>query len=104
LKKDSAKAQELYQQAEAVGRLLTQTAPPLAASLATGLEIERQALLAQSEDPGAQARLAKVTAAQGALLKAWEDLQAQEKQNPPQSSEARLQNQKTLVEKILAQL
>jgi hypothetical protein len=104
LKKDSAKAQELYQQAEAVGHLLTQTTPALAAGLATGLEAERQALLAQGEAAGTQQPMPKVTAAQGALQKAWEDLQAQEKQNPPQSPEACLQNQKILVEQIRAQL
>jgi hypothetical protein len=104
LRKETAAAQELYQKAEAIGQMLTRTAPPLASSLAAGLEVERQALVARSEAPGARQQLAKVEAAQEALQKSWEDLQVQEKTNPPKTPEARLENQKQLVEKILAQL
>jgi len=103
LRKDAA-SRELYQKAEAVGQLLTRTTPPLASSLAAGLEVQRQALLAQSDDAGARSKLAKIETAQANLQKAWEDLQAQEKQNPPKTPEARLENQKRLVETLLAQL
>jgi len=104
LRKETAAAQELYQKSEAIGQMLTRTTPPLASSLAAGLEVERQALIARSENPEARQKLAKVEAAQEALQKSWEDLQAQEKSNPPKTPEARLENQKQLVEKILAQL
>ena len=105
---DPKRADELYQQAVQVAALLTRTSPANADAAFTGLELERQTLLAQSTSPGVSqppaGQLAKIEAAQRELERKWRELQAQEQAQPPVSVEERLAHQKSLLEAALAGL
>jgi len=106
---EEAQAEEAYRQAEQIGQMLYRANPPLAESLAAGLEIERQALSAQIGNRSGvmtaeRTRLKQIDAARRNLERLWKELQEKERLQPPAGAEAWLNDQKSLVEAVLSSL
>lgn len=101
------KAAQYYQQAAEIGAKLSRATPALADAVGAGLEVERQALVAQSgaaATPEQKARLSRIEAAQQVLQRQWRMLQEREHRQPPASVEERLNNQRAVAEAVLASL
>lgn len=103
------KAEELYHQAAEIGRLLCRAEPRLCEALSAGLELEREALRAQSAgrtggSTAGSVRIKQIESAQQELKRLWSNLQKNERQQPPASVQERQDNQKRLVEAILSSL
>ncbi len=112
LRGEAAQAEELYRQSAQVATLLYRADPPLAAAPAAGLEAEKQALRARltlasldrTEQAKIKAGLPRIEATQRRLQQQWALLQDKEQTSPPPSVQARLENQKTLVDAVLSAL